>query len=178
LSLALNGASEKDYKKICFDLDEKNFPVVSRSEDCVRTVSVWRLFDQQGFDEVYDQLTPGRRVFRQCRDTIVNYPLSIVEVDGKNLEEAFIIFERINQGAKTLSLFDLVVPNTWSNDFDLKVKTKELKQQREKVGFGKVDEEVITYALALSIKGHCTRAHQLQLKNEDIKANWRATAEG
>jgi hypothetical protein len=164
LSLALNGASEKDYKKICFDLDEKNFPVVSRSEDCVRTVSVWRLFDQQGFDEVYDQLTPGRRVFRQCRDTIVNYPLSIVEVDGKNLEEAFIIFERINQGAKTLSLFDLVVPNTWSNDFDLKVKTKELK--------------VITYALALSIKGHCTRAHQLQLKNEDIKANWRATAEG
>jgi len=178
LSLALNGASEKDYKKICFDLDEKNFPVVSRSEDCVRTVSVWRLFDQQGFDEVYDQLTPERRqIFRQCRDTIVNYPLSIVEVDGKNLEEAVIIFERINQGGKTLSLFDLDVPNTWSNDFDLKVKTKELNQQREKVGFGKVDEEVITYALALSIKGHCTRAHQLQLKNEDIKANWRATAE-
>jgi len=179
LSLSLNGASEKDYKKICFDLDEKNFPVVSRSEDCVRTVSVWRLFDQKGFDEVYDQLTPERRqVFRQCRDTVVNYPLSIVEVEGKNLEEAVIIFERINQGGKRLTLFDLVVANTWSNDFDLKAKTKELNQQLENVGFGKVDEEVITYALALSIKGHCTRAHQLQLKNEDIKANWRATAEG
>ena len=128
---------------------------------------------------MYDQLTPERRqVFRQCRDTVVNYPLSIVEVDGKNLEEAVIIFERINQGGKRLTLFDLVVANTWSNDFDLKAKTKELNQQLENVGFGKVDEEVITYALALSIKGHCTRAHQLQLKNEDIKANWRATAEG
>lgn len=179
LSLSLNGAREKDYKKICFDLDEKQFVVVSRNEDRVKSVSVWRFFDPQGFDDIYDQLTPERRqAFRQCRDTICNYPLSIVEVEGKNLEEAVIIFERINQGGKKLSLFDLVVANTWSNDFDLKVKVKELNFHFEKTGFGKVDEEFVTHALALVIKGHCTRAHQLQLTNDEIKANWKPTAEG
>jgi len=173
LAIQANGKSEKDYKKICFDLDTQNFLVAKRSEDKKRVVSVWRFFNREGDREVYDDLTQERREsFRKCQSRLLSYPLSIVEVREVHLGDAVKIFERINQGGKRLGLFDLVVASTWSTDFDLKEKVRGLNKTLEEKGFGKIDEEVVAQLISLFVKGQCTRAVQLQLKNEEITAIW------
>ena len=173
LTIQANGKSEKDYKKICFDLDAQSFLVAKRNEDKKRVVSVWRFFNLEGESEVYDELTQERRAsFRKCQSRLRSYPLSIVEVREVHLGDAVKIFERINQGGKRLGLFDLVVASTWSTDFDLKEKVRTLNKTLEEKGFGKIDEEVVAQLISLFVKGQCTRAVQLQLKNEEITAIW------
>lgn len=169
----------RDYKKICFDLDKKEFVVTRLGENKTRYVAVNRFFNQTLEDEIYDNLSPERRnAFRECRTALQSYPVSIVEVSGKGLEEAIVIFERINQGGKRLNLFDLVVASTWSNDFDLKTKIAELNKHFELRGFGKIDEEIVTLTLALVIKGICTKSFQLQLTNKEIVENWKEVENG
>jgi len=176
LTIQANGKSEKDYKKICFDLDTQTFVVAKRSEDKKRVVSVWRFFNREGEREVYDELSKERRdAFKKCQSTLLSYPLSIVEVRDVHLGDAVKIFERINQGGKRLGLFDLVVASTWSTDFDLKEKVRALNKTLEEKGFGKIDEEVVAQLISLVVKGQCTRAVQLQLKNEEIKEVWDKT---
>lgn len=177
--LCFDGGSPKDYKKVCFDLDTEQFFVVKRNEDKERIISVWRFFEREGENEIYDNLTKERKEkFRKCQRLITNYPVSIVEVRDKELEDAITIFERINQGGKRLGLFDLVVASTWSENFDLKVKTNELNQKLKNRGFGKIDEEIISQTLSLVSSGHCTRSFQLQLTNKDIKKYWDIIEDG
>lgn len=173
--LKING---KDYKKICFNLDTQEFFVATRGEDKEKTISVWRFFDRKGEDEVYDSLSvEHRKIFRGCRDTLHGYPLSVVEVKDMHLSDAITIFERINQGGKRLNLFDLVVANTWSDDFDLKQEVKELNKQLEQTGFGKIDEEIIAQLLSLVLRGQCTSAFQLSIENSEIKNEWKRAVE-
>ncbi len=178
LELSFERGKTKDYKKICFDLDKEEFLVVKRNEDKERIIAVWRFFDTDDKEEVYDKLSPERRkIFKKCQRILTNYPMSVVEVKDVHLEEAIRIFERINQGGKRLGLFDLVVANTWSNDFDLKEKVKELNEKLEDKGFGKIAEEIVAQLLSLLIKGQATRAFQFQLTNKEIKNNWSKTEE-
>jgi hypothetical protein len=173
LAIRMNGKSEQDYKKICFDLDTRTFFVTPRSEDKKKILAVWRFFSRVGEEEVYDSLTKERRaVFKNCQSILLNYPLSIVEVRDVHLDDAIKIFERINQGGKRLGLFDLVVASTWSTDFDLKEKVRALNKTLDEKGFGKIDEEIVAQLISLVVKGQCTRAVQLVLKNEEIKEVW------
>ena len=179
LTINEEGKATRDYKKICFDLDKKEFVVAKRGEDKSRLISVCRFFDSDLEYEVYDDLSPERRVaFRECKQVLSNYPLSVITVEDRNLEDAITIFERINQGGKRLNLFDLVVASTWSKDFDLKEKIKDLNSFFDEKGFGKVDEETVTQTLALVVKGMCTKSFQLQLTNDEISACWKDTVDG
>jgi len=179
LELGFDGGSRKDYKKICFDLDKGEFLVVHRREDKERIISLWRFFNDDGQDEIYDNLTKERREsFRKCQRRIANYPVSIVEVTDKNIEEAVLIFERINQGGKRLGLFDLVVAGTWSEDFDLKAKANDLIKEIKNSGFGKISEEIISQTLSLVAKDQCTQSVQLHLTNKDIRSYWDVVEDG
>ncbi len=179
LTIQQEGKAERDYKKICFDLDKHEFIVARRGEDKQRLVSVSRFFSDDLEDEIYDSLTQERKAsFRECRSILSKYPLSLVEVEEKNLDEAITIFERINQGGKRLNLFDLVVASTWSEDFDLKQKITELNSYFDEKGFGKIEEEIVTQTLALVIKNVCTKSFQLQLTNDEIKNNWDRVSNG
>lgn len=173
LELGFNEGPKRDYKKLCFDLDKGEFLVVPRREDKEKIISLWRFFNDEGEDEIYDNLTEERRKsFKKCQRRIANYPVSIVEVVDKTIEEAVLIFERINQGGKRLGLFDLVVAGTWSEDFDLKAKTDGLIKEIKNSGFGKISEEIVSQALSLVAKDQCTQSVQLHLTNKDIKSYW------
>lgn len=179
LTIERDGKKPRDYKKICFDLDKKEFVVTRLGENKSRYISVHRLFDQELIYEIYDNLSEQRRrALNECQIALTTYPLSIVEVEGKSLEEAIVIFERINQGGKRLNLFDLVVASTWSTNFDLKDKITELNKHFESRGFGKLDEEIVTQTLALVIKGICTKSFQLQLTNQEIVDGWKEVENG
>ena len=94
-----------------------------------------------------------------------------------NLEEVVTIFERINQGGKRLSLFDLVHASVWSQDFDLRDQIKAFNSEKGISHFGTIDNETFTQSLALNISKDPVKRHQLALKNEDCKAVWPRTTE-
>ncbi len=165
----------RDYSKICFDLDKKEF--IDRNPDNQRYISVSNLFSDDYLD-IYNNLSSERKKsFHQCRQKFENYPFSAVDVRDKELDEVCDIFERINQGGRRLNLFDLIVAGTWSVDFDLRKSVDEEIEKLEKKGFGKIDNEVFTQTLALVSKGSCTRSSQLQLRKEDINEHWENTIE-
>jgi len=169
--------SIRDYRKICFDLDKKEFIIAKRGEDKEKIISAFRFFEDNY--DIYNNLSNERKTsFNECKEIIINYPISIVEVEDKDLEDAIEIFERINQGGKRLNLFDLVVAGTWSPDFDLRNKVNEFNKELEKKGFGKIENETIPQIYALFLNGQCTRSFQLKLRNKYVKDNWDTVSKG
>ncbi|MBU0974385.1 DUF262 domain-containing protein [Patescibacteria group bacterium] len=169
-----------DCSQICLDLDyykkepddggnQSVFEVKRESE---RYVPLYKVLGE-GHLQLFRTLTPERQeVFNECYQIFTTYPLSVVTVFNVELNNASVIFERINQGGKKLSLFDLVVASTWGEDFDLKENYIKLRQRISSKGFGDITPEVVTHTISLILKGFCNKIYQLQLKQKEIKENW------
>jgi hypothetical protein len=165
--LKINGA---DYSQICFNFDKEEF--ITRHHEGDYYASLKDILGDNKF-QVYNKLTDQRkRAFDKCYNIFSGYPLSVITVREKDLDEASEIFERINQGGKRLSIFDLVVASTWGEDFDLKEEYTKLHDFLVDKGFGKIPPEVITHTASLIIKGYCRNSYQLQLTKEELKENW------
>ncbi|HOU27510.1 MAG TPA: DUF262 domain-containing protein, partial [Paludibacteraceae bacterium] len=166
--LEVNGT---DYSQICFDFDKEVFVVRYREhENCA---PLRNILDENNHLQIYNQLSDARKkTFEKCRNIFTTYPISVIIVREKDLDEASEIFERINQGGKRLSIFDLVVASTWGDDFDLKEKYNQLRDFLVDKGFGKIPPEVVTHTASLTIKGYCRNSYQLQLTKEELKENW------
>lgn len=162
-----------NYGAIGFDLEEERF-VISKSKYEIGKSFV-PLCEILGSNrhEIYNSLSDKqKKVFDKCLRTFENYPLSIIVVKEKELDDAIEIFERINQGGKRLSVFDLVVASTWGEDFDLRKKYVELEKYFTEKGFGYINPEVLLHTIGLCTKGYCRKIYLLQLTREEIKDNW------
>ena len=170
-----------DYSVICFNLDKKVFKIPTLKTE-PNNIPAWKLFNQQEFQNLLiEYASTGERVKAQslseCKTIFDNYPVSIIFSKNMDLEEVVTIFERINQGGKRLSLFDLVHASVWSTDFDLRDKIAEFNSEKAIQIFGKIDNEIFIQSLALNTARDCEKRHQLALKNEDCKAVWPRTTE-
>ena len=169
-----------DCSEICLDLDyykktpddDGNQSVFEVKRESDRYIPLYKVLYEDHM-AIFRKLTPERQdIFMECHRIFTTYPLSIVTVRGVELTNASIIFERINQGGKRLSLFDLIVASTWGEDFDLKDKYNQLKDKIADDGFGVITPEVVAHTISLILKGFCNKVYQLQLKKEEIKENW------
>ncbi len=169
-----------DCSQICLDLDyykkesddNGNQSVFEVKRESDRYVPLYKVLGEDHM-LMFRKLTPERQeVFMECHRIFTTYPLSVVTVYNVELNNASVIFERINQGGKKLSLFDLVVASTWGEDFDLKEKFNELRERISSKGFGDITPEVATHTISLVLKGFCSKIYQLQLKRDEIKDNW------
>ncbi|HEX9805113.1 MAG TPA: DUF4268 domain-containing protein, partial [Candidatus Dojkabacteria bacterium] len=155
---------------ICFDLDTEKFN--TEPKDTERNLSVHQILNDDQYLEIYNNLADERKKkFMKIKDRLKNYPFPVIIIEDKNIEDACKIFERINQGGKRLSIFDLVVAVTWDKDFELKTKIDAFNKEIQDI-FGKIDNEVFSEALSLIIKGQCTKAFQLKLTSDDVKSEW------
>ena len=164
-----------DYSQICFDFDKEEF--ITKTHEGAYYASLRDILDDNQHLQIYNRLSDvHKKVFEKCRSIFSTYPLSVITCREKELDEACDIFERINQGGKRLSIFDLVVASTWGEDFDLKERYNELYAFLVDKGFGKVPPEIVTHAASLIIKGYCRNSYQLQLTKEELKENWEEIA--
>ena len=174
----LNGV---DYKSICFNLDKRVFKIPTlRTEP--NNIPVWKIYDDLEYGNLLKEYygtgqTELGAAIQECHQILHEYPVSIIKSMNMDLDEVVTIFERINQGGKRLSLFDLVHASVWSKDFDLREKIKEFNEENAIRIFGSLDAETFTQSLALNIDGDCTNKHQLKLKNDDCKSIWEKTLE-
>ncbi len=171
-----------DYSQISYNLDRQNFhvPRLKREKN---NVPVWKIFDHDTFMEIYaDQALKDRKnktnyakVLHECHQIFMNYPISIVKSYNEDLDEVVEIFERINQGGKRLSIFDLVQATTWDKSFDLKDKIKDFNNQRTMKKYGNLSNKVFTQALAINVSEDCRNTSQLKLTADICKNNWEQT---
>ena len=154
-----------DCSEICLDLDyvkkapddNGNQSVFEVKRESDRYIPLYKVLSEEHMS-IFRKLTPERQdVFEECHRIFTTYPLSVVTVYNVELNNASVIFERINQGGKKLSLFDLIVASTWGEDFDLKIKYNELKDAIAANGFGDIPPEVVTHAISLILKGYCNK---------------------
>ena len=170
-----------DYSCICFNLDKKVFKIPTLKTE-PNNIPAWKLFNYADFQNLLiEYASAGEKekaqTLSECKTIFDNYPVSIITSKNMNLEEVVTIFERINQGGKRLSLFDLVHASVWSQDFDLRDKITAFNNEKGILHFGKIDNETFTQSLALNVSKDPVKRHQLALKNEDCKEVWPRTTE-
>jgi hypothetical protein len=93
------------------------------------------------------------------------------------LDEVVTIFERINQGGKRLSLFDLVHASAWSPNVDLREKIKTFNSETNVKAFGGVENEVFIQSISLNAFGDCKNKNQLNLTADICSEYWEKTTE-
>ena len=133
LYVALKGKTIKkiDFSSICYNVEKQLFHI-PRLKNENHNIPAWKLFDTSEYGKVltkyvlYDNEnnTKLHENWSNCQQVFSDYPISIIKTLKMELDEVVTIFERINQGGKRLSLFDLVHASAWSPDFDLREKIK------------------------------------------------------
>ncbi|WP_258099549.1 DUF262 domain-containing protein [Marinoscillum pacificum] len=186
LYVALRGKNlnNTDYASICFNLEKAEFQI-PRLKTEKHNIPAFKLFDTKEYGAVLKEYTlydvendtNYSEVWSECLQVFSDYPISIIKTLKMDLEEVVDIFERINQGGKRLSLFDLVHASTWAPSFDLRDKIKEFNSEENIKSFGGIENEVFTQALALNSFGDCRNQNQLKLNHELCEKHWKQTTE-
>lgn len=173
-----------DYGRICVDLDaaarfdeatEEGFdePIfVYRKPDDAQYVAVRDLVGERSL-EIYDDLPQEwKPFFHRAKHALETYPFSVVWVQEQSLADAIDIFQRINQGGKRLSRYDLVCANLWTKDFDFRKRVNTLNENLVAEGFGGLHETIYTQSFALILADRCTTAAELSLETEAVLGAW------
>ena len=186
LYVALKGKTidNTDYSSICFNVEKKVFQI-PRLKNENHNIPAWKLFDTQEYGKVLTDYaimdrengTKYNEIWRDCQQIFADYPISIIKTLKMELDEVVTIFERINQGGKRLSLFDLVHASAWSPIFDLRDKIKTFNGETNVKAFGGVENEVFIQSLSLNAFGDCKNKNQLNLTAENCAEYWEKTAE-
>lgn len=186
LYVALKGKTIKkiDFSSICYNVEKQLFHI-PRLKNENHNIPAWKLFDTSEYGKVltkyvlYDNEnnTKLHENWSNCQQVFSDYPISIIKTLKMELDEVVTIFERINQGGKRLSLFDLVHASAWSPDFDLREKIKTFNNEANVKAFGGVENEVFIQSLSLNAFGDCKNKNQLNLTAEICDKFWDKTAE-
>lgn len=181
VSLMGKTLNEVDYSTICYNLDSKKFKLPQLKTE-QHNIPVWKIWDAKEYSNLLMEYARNgdferMQALKECQEFLYNYPISIIMSRKMGLEEVVDIFERINQGGKRLSLFDLVHATVWSQDFDLREKIKDFNNEKAISLFGKIGGEIFTQSLSLNIKHDCTKLVQLKLTNQECINAWARTIE-
>lgn len=180
-----NGLTLKssDYSRVCIDLQraaeydefhDEGFDkdiFVARAPDNRRYVSFRDLLqgDFSVYNTVIDSLKP---TFQRANSRFSGYPFSVVWVRDQPLGEVVEIFQRINQGGKRLSGYDLVCANLWTEDFNFRKRVENLIQQVATDNFGSIDTRVVPQAISLILFGKMSHTNQLKITTKQVEDIW------
>lgn len=179
VALKKKATTKADYTNICFNLRECEFHIPKLRADEF-DIPAWKLLDSKENSNIVRELVVNGHLdlcdnWQNCSEVFNQYPISIIKTSNMDLEEVVEIFERINQGGKRLSLFDLVAASVWASDFDLRDNIKVFNKEDKVKIFGEIDNEVFTQSLSLNAFGDCTNKVQLRLRSDDCKQIWDKT---
>jgi hypothetical protein len=178
LYVTINGLTVggEDYSKIAIDLenDKPNEPLFSKRQriDNKRYVAVKDLLALSTTS--ITRALPDDLVskFELYRTILYTYPFSVVTVSDMKIDDAIVIFERINRQGRRLDRYDLIAASVFTKDFDLRKRTDADIQNIASDTFGEIPSGTITQLLALVIKGNAETQTQLSLNPKDVENNW------
>jgi hypothetical protein len=178
-----------DYSRICLNLEEavkyahtdrearRNICVFEEAvADNIAYVSLRDILSDKArtYDEIRDKLPNDKKdTLSTARERFRGYAFSVVRVFDLELEDAVEVFQRINQGGKRLTRFELVAANCWSAEFDLARSVKEFNERmKERTDFGRVEPITVVQAMSLIHVGQCKTEHELRLSSGIVQQLW------
>ena len=172
-----------DYSTICYNLDKREF-TIPRLKSEQHNIPVWKIWNEDACMELIMEYTlkgeEGRaraQAIMACKNMLKVYPVSVIMSRDMEVDEVINIFERINQGGKRLSLFDLVNAAAWDEDFDLREQIDKFCLEPNVKTWGWIGYEIYAQALSLNIKGDCSKLVQLKMTASECKSVWDRTKE-
>ena len=187
LFLALRGKTMNgtDYGSICFNPDKQEFKI-PRSQKEKNNIPAWKILDNEAYGEVYAELVMSEKGsrkkknqiaenWRECQEVFTNYPVSIVKTNNTEIDDVVEIFERINQGGKHLTVFDLIHATTWSDKFDLKEQIGSFNEFAKRQKLGELSNKVFTLSLTLNAFDDARTLYQLKLTPDICQHVWPGT---
>ncbi|MCR6650949.1 MAG: DUF262 domain-containing protein [Cellvibrionaceae bacterium] len=152
-ALYWDGVGEKSIWNIGFDLDKEEF-LHLRDENAVNIFPLNKLiltsdfikqcmrFESHLKKEKYFSL--AERLLRSIKD----YKIAVVKLGDMTIEEVAPIFERINSTGRRLTMVDLMMAATWSDDFDLSIAIGGIKNLCSECGFSDIPDVVVLRAIS------------------------------
>ena len=126
--------------------------------------SVWKDYPEQHHAKIANY----EKKLDRYEYTIIPLP------KGTSIDVAAEIFARINVGGKPLSVFEIMVAKTYSDDeFDLSDAYEKLTDELEPHGYGKLNEQVVLIAAAMIICGKGLKKDILAINRENFIAHWK-----
>ena len=174
--------ADTDFSTICFNLDKKTCQI-PRLKKQKHNIPLWKIFNKSELDKLVTEYTKFDKknktkyvaIINNCYDILNTYPISIVKSYNNDLDDVVEIFERINQGGKRLSSFDLVHATTWSTKFDLRQRIKDFNNTAKIKKHATISDKVFTQSLALNAFGDCRHFYQLKLTPQICDKLWNKT---
>lgn len=186
LFVAVNGTrlGSRDYGRISIDLEVATRYAQNKEADFNEDIFVYQTADNsryvavkdlvgQNHLQIFTQIPPQwQQAFLKAYQLFQTYPFSVVWIQEQSLDDAIVIFQRINQSGQRLSRYDLVCANLWTDTFDFRKQVTLLNEKFDRTGFGALHETIYTQTFALIIKDQCTTAAELSLQPDELLAVW------
>lgn len=157
-ALFWGGGDQSSKWNIHFDLESEQF-VYPESPGLVTMFSLNKLLGTSDFIRQCMKLEhhpQGRRLIgtaERLLRSIKDYKIAVVKIGDMTVEEVAPIFERINSTGRKLTIVDLMVAATWSNDFDLGDAIRAMSADVSKTGFGDIKEQHLLRAISAAAGG-------------------------
>ena len=103
-------------------------------------------------------------------DAFTKYRIPVVTLKELTIDEVCPIFERINSSGTKLSIYDLMVAATWSEQFDLNHHVEEIAGSLKGKSFDKIERDTILKCLAAIQFGSIKQDQIIALRDLDEKS--------
>lgn len=164
--------------EIFFDLNNKIF--ISK-EDLIEgntAFNINHLLEVGSFlEEIKNYNNGDQKAAQNLLSIFTNYEIPIVTTTKRKKEEVGTIFERINNTGTSLTVLDLMIAWTWSDDFHLKEKINDIIEILDKKGFGDTPEKIILQCLSGIIKKSSKTKDILSLGKKSVMNNIKLLSE-
>ena len=168
---------EDDFSKIYIDLDaDKDQSIVitdiSNKEEktfiSIRDLIKGSVKFLYGFSEKYHEK------IENYKNTILSYQYSTIQLIDASLDIATEVFTRINEGGKTLTVFEIMVAKTFDekSKFDLSEKYEELVSRLGEIDYETIPDMTVLQTISMIMKGECKRSVILKLDKHKFMGIW------
>lgn len=178
LTIRRADGKDSDYSDMYIDLgaDEDDQVVVTRVDVEGLVGPTIKIVDilTEDFNLLLSYPEAQRNKIRDYRLKITSYEFPVVEVSDATLDVATEIFTRINLGGKTLSVFEIMVARTYSEekDFDLAHRCHQLRQSLQAINYDTISETTFLQVVSAILTDDITAKRILQLPKDDFIAVW------
>lgn len=161
-ALYWEGGSVDSKWNIHFDLDDEVFTYPDKSSSDV-LFPLNKLLNTRDFIKQCMRLEhhPRSKVLIERAERLLrsvkDYKVAVVKIGDMTVEEVAPIFERINSTGRKLTIVDLMVAATWSNNFDLGDAIKAMGRAVTELGFGFVKDQYLLRAISAAAGGGITK---------------------
>lgn len=115
---------------------------------------------------------------KELHSKFINYELPVVTIKNREKSEVGIIFERINHTGTKLSIMDLMIAWTWTDNFHLLEKMDELLEELDEKNFGDLSQNILLQTISGVVQNDTTTPKVLELSGEQVRDNWDKVCEG